>query len=148
MDASDFRRDMTIDWDTLLGPALRTPHYRQRTHLRLDQGQVSAEWEKKLSDGGSLNLRLAMDGNREDYRFREQGQDEAQQDNLFDRTDAKLHVLGGTTRVKWTLPAWGRHTLQVGAEAAWTRGVNPECSNCILPPANHRRSATSPSMRG
>ncbi|WP_446001505.1 TonB-dependent receptor plug domain-containing protein [Stenotrophomonas maltophilia] len=105
VDASDFRRDMTIDWDTLLGPALRTPHYRQRTHLRLDRGQVSAEWEKKLSDGGSLNLRLAMDGNREDYRFREQGQDEAQQDNLFDRTDAKLHVLGGTTRVKWTLPA-------------------------------------------
>ncbi|HHA2486293.1 TPA: TonB-dependent receptor plug domain-containing protein, partial [Stenotrophomonas maltophilia] len=118
VDASDFRRDMTIDWDTLLGPALRTPHYRQRTHLRLDQGQVSAEWEKKLSDGGSLNLRLAMDGNREDYRFREQGQDEAQQDNLFDRTDAKLHVLGGTTRVKWTLPAWGRHTLQVGAESS------------------------------
>lgn len=118
VDASDFRRDMTIDWDTLLGPALRTPHYRQRTHLRLDQSQVSAEWEKKLSDGGSLNLRLAMDGNREDYRFREQGQDEAQQDNLFDRTDAKLHVLGGTTRVKWTLPAWGRHTLQVGAESS------------------------------
>lgn len=118
VDASDFRRVMTIDWDTLLGPALRTPHYRQRTHLRLDQGQVTAEWEKKLSDGGSLNLRLAMDGNREDYRFREQGQDEAEQDNLFDRTDAKLHVLGGTTRVKWTLPAWGRHTLQVGAESS------------------------------
>lgn len=118
LEASDFRRDMSIDWDTLLGPPLRTPHYRQHTHLRLDQGQVSAEWEKKLSDGGSLNLRLAMDGNREDYRFREQGQDEAQQDNLFDRTDAKLHVLGGTTRVKWTLPAWGRHTLQVGAESS------------------------------
>ncbi|PPJ40494.1 TonB-dependent receptor, partial [Pseudoxanthomonas sp. KAs_5_3] len=52
VDASDFRRDMYIDWDTLLGPALRTPHYRQRTRLRLDQGQVSAEWEKKLQDGG------------------------------------------------------------------------------------------------
>lgn len=118
VDASDFRRDMYIDWDTLLGPALRTPHYRQRTRLRLDQGQVSAEWEKKLQDGGSLNLRLAVDGNREDYRFREQGQDKAQQDNLFDRTDAQLHVLGGTTRVQWTLPARGRHTLQVGAESS------------------------------
>lgn len=118
VDASDFRRDMYIDWETALGAELRTPHYQQRTRLRLDQGQASAEWEKKLPDGGSLNLRLALDGNRENYRFREQGQDAGQQDNLLDRTDAQLHVLGGTTRVQWTLPARGRHTLQVGAESS------------------------------
>lgn len=103
---------------------------------------------EKLSDGGSLNLRLAMDGNREDYRFREQGQDEAQQDNLFDRTDAKLHVLGGTTRVKWTLPAWDRHTLQVGAESSMDSRRESRVQQLHSSPANHRRSATSPSMRG
>lgn len=118
LDASDFRRDMLIDWDTVQGPALRTPHYRQRTRLRLDQGQASAEWTRQLQQGGSLTLRGALDGNREAYRFREQGQAPDGQDNLIDHTDARLHVLGGTSRVQWTLPARGRHTMQLGAEGS------------------------------
>ncbi|MGE6333284.1 TonB-dependent receptor plug domain-containing protein [Stenotrophomonas sp. NPDC077659] len=118
MDASDFRRDMLIDWDNVQGQALRTPHYRQRTRLRLDQGQASAEWTRQLQRGGSLTVRGAMDGNRENYRFREQGQAADGQENLVDRTDARLHVLGGSSRVQWTLPARGRHTVQTGAEGS------------------------------
>ncbi|AWH49788.1 TonB-dependent receptor [Stenotrophomonas sp. SAU14A_NAIMI4_5] len=118
LDASDFRRDMVIDWDTQRGPALRTPHYRQRTRLRLDQGQASAEWTRQLQRGGTLTVRGAVDGNRENYRFREQGQAQDGQDNLIDHTDARLHVLGSSSRAQWTLPARGRHTLQVGAEGS------------------------------
>lgn len=117
-DASRFQRHIDIDWDTRLGAPLLHTRYQQQTTIDLIQANGSAEWTHALDAGGSFSSKLTPGGNRERYRYREQGQDAQGQQNLDDHTDARLNVRNANSTGKWALPTRGRHTLQLGWEAS------------------------------
>ncbi|WNH51375.1 TonB-dependent receptor plug domain-containing protein [Stenotrophomonas oahuensis] len=118
IDASRFQRHIDIDWDTQLGEPLLHTQYQQQTTIDLIQANGSAEWTHALDTGGSFSSKLALGGNHERYRYREQGQDTQGQQNLDDHTDARLNVRNANSTGKWALPSRGRHTLQLGWEAS------------------------------
>lgn len=117
-DASRFHRAVDIDWNTLLGPPLQHDHYRQRTEIDVAQLGGSATWTHGLAAGGSFVGKLAVGGNRERYRYREQGYDTVGTQNLDDHTDARLRVHNINSTGKYALPAHGRHTVELGWEAS------------------------------
>lgn len=118
IDASRFQRHIDIDWRTRLGEPLLHTQYQQQTTIDLIQANGSAEWTHALDAGGSFSSKLALGGNHERYRYREQGQDAQGQQNLDDHTDARLNVRNANSTGKWALPSRGRHTLQLGWEAS------------------------------
>ncbi|WP_282297539.1 TonB-dependent receptor [Stenotrophomonas sp. PS02289] len=118
IDASRFQRYIDIDWDTQLGEPLRHRQYQQQTTIDLVQANGSATWTHALDAGGSFTSKLALGGNHERYRYREQGQDAQGQQNLDDHTDARLNVRNANSTGKWALPTRGRHTPQLGWEAS------------------------------
>lgn len=117
-DASRFQRSTDITWDTWLGPPLAQVRYRQHTRIAVEQLSGSAGWTHPFDVGGSFTTRLAAGGNREDYRYREQGVGTDGQQNLDDHTDARLRVHNVNSSGKYALPTHGRHTLEVGWEGS------------------------------
>lgn len=118
IDASRFQRRIDIDWETQLGEPLLHTQYQQTTAIDLIQANGSAEWTHALDAGGSFSSKLTLGGNHERYRYREQGQDTQDQQNLDDHTDAQVNVGNANSTGKWALPTRGRHTLQLGWEAS------------------------------
>lgn len=117
-DASRFQRSTDIAWDTWLGPPLLQARYVQRTRIAVEQLSGSAAWTHAFAAGGSFTTRLAVGGNRERYRYREQGVGIDGRQNLDDHTDARLRVHNVNSTGKYALPTHGRHSLELGWEGS------------------------------
>ena len=120
-DASRFNRITDIDWTTTLGAPLQTTRYQQRTRIDVAQANGSVTWTRAFERGGTFTTKLRLGGNRERYTYREQGQAPDGQQNLEDHTDARLTVRDLNSTGKYTLPARGRHALQLGWEGSEDR---------------------------
>jgi outer membrane receptor protein involved in Fe transport len=120
-DASRFYRITDIDWTTSLGAPLRTTRYQQRTRIDVAQANGSATWTRAFEQGGTFTTKLRLGGNRERYTYREQGYALEGRQNLDDHTDARLTVHDVNSTGKYTLPASGRHALQLGWEGSEDR---------------------------
>jgi len=120
-DASRFNRITDIDWATTLGAPLQTTRYQQRTRIDVAQANGSMTWTRAFERGGTFTTKLRLGGNRERYTYREQGQAADGRQNLEDHTDARLTVGDLNSSGKYTLPARGRHALQLGWEGSEDR---------------------------
>ncbi|MGH8032265.1 MAG: TonB-dependent receptor plug domain-containing protein [Luteimonas sp.] len=120
-DASNYNKYVDIDWDTLQGPELKHVRYDQFTGIDVVQLRSDISWTHEFESAGKFTTKLSLGGNREKSKFREQGYAVDGTQNLDDRTDGRLRVHGVNSTGKYSLPALGDHSLELGWEGSVDR---------------------------
>ena len=121
LEASNYNKHGDIDWQTQSGPELRHVRYRQSTGIDVVQLRTDLSWAREFDSGGKLTSKLGLGGNREDYRFREQGYGADGMQNLDDATDGWLRVQNFASFGKYTWPGSGAHVFEAGWEGSLDR---------------------------
>lgn len=121
LEASNYNRHGDIRWQTESGPELRHVRYRQSTGIDVVQLRTDLSWAREFDSGGKLTSKLGLGGNREDYRFREQGYGAYGTQNLDDATDGWLRVRNFASFGKYTWPGSGAHMFEAGWEGSLDR---------------------------
>lgn len=121
LEASNYDRQGDIGWRTQSGPELRHVHYRQSTGIDVVQLRTDLSWAREFDSGGKLTSKLGLGGNREEYRFREQGYGAEGRQNLDDVTDGWLRVQNVSSFGKYTWPGSGAHVFEAGWEGSLDR---------------------------
>lgn len=121
IEASNFRRNANINWNTLYGPDLAHARYHQHTDIDLVVFNGSANWTHPFENGGTLTARITLGGNRESYAYNELGYAVDGQRNLEERTTAKTRVDEIAGNSKYMFPSTASHRIELGWEAGEER---------------------------
>lgn len=120
-DASNFNKQVEIDWDTLQGPGLKHVHYGHFTGVDVVELRGNVNWIHEFEGAGKFDTTLSLGGNREKSTFREQGYAVDGSQNLDDHTDGRLRVHGANSTGKYSLPRLGSHGVELGWEGSIDR---------------------------
>ncbi|WP_313045788.1 TonB-dependent receptor domain-containing protein [Brevundimonas sp.] len=118
IDVSRLDRSGVEDWRTIIGSPLERTALRQDLTIDLSKLNLGLDWVRTFQDGAVLTSKATLGGNRETYRFDEQGYDDNGRQTLDDRTRARTRVLGLTASSKYAFGPTGAHTYEIGWETA------------------------------
>ncbi|WP_457002989.1 TonB-dependent receptor plug domain-containing protein [Luteimonas sp. A501] len=121
LEASNYNKHGDIGWQTQSGPELRHVRYRQSTGIDVVQLRTDLSWAREFDSGGTFTSKLGLGGNREDYRFREQGYGADGMQNLDEATHGWLRVRNFASFGKYTWPGSGAHVFEAGWEGSLDR---------------------------
>lgn len=118
IDISRLERSGIEDWRTIIGSPLARTALEQGGVIDQSRLNLSLDWVRAFEDGSVLTSKAALGGNRETYRFDEQGYDGAGRQTLEDRTRARTRALGLSASSKYAYGQTGAHAFEIGWEAA------------------------------